>query len=141
MSERIVTIYKRKDGIIYLHRHDKSSMGIFIGCPPFIKIDPCCIEQLPNTVNELLAVEPKVIEHPKTFNQLDPLYKLAGCGNWKNFASGTLCFEISNNNGEIKLSHTKKDGAGFTSLPDPVSLGTSVEFEILLKAAPELSEI
>jgi len=138
MIDRMVTIYKRNDGVIYLHHHQRSSMGVYLACPPFIKIQPSEVQCLPQAINELLALEPETVAHPKTFNQLDPLFGIAGSRNWKEFAKGTLCFHVGFEKGELKLIRTRKDGAGFADLPDPVSLGRLVDLDVLLSAAPDL---
>lgn len=134
----MVTIYKRKDGRLYLHGQQKSSMGVYIACPPFVKIEQSDILRLPEAINELLAIENEIVRHPKTFNQLEPLYKLADCHDWKEFVKGTVCFEISFENGTIRLTRTRRDGAGFADLPDPVYLGNITELKSIFSVVPEL---
>lgn len=139
MSEKLVTIYKRKDGRLYLHGQQKSSMGVYIACPPFVKIEQSDTLRLPDAINELLAIEIETVPHPKIFNQLEPLYELADCRDWNEFAKGTLCFEISLEKGDIWLTRTKRDGAGFADLPDPVFLGKITELGSIFGTVPELA--
>jgi hypothetical protein len=134
----MVTIYKRRDGRIYLHAYQKSSMGINLAGPPFIKIEPSDILEMPEAIKKLLAIEPATVPHPKAFDQLEPLYSIAECKDWKEFAKGTLCLHVGVEDGIVRVTRTKKDGAGFSDLPEPISLGAVTGLASILSAVPEL---
>lgn len=140
MNSRIVTIYQRKDGRIYLHPHDWTSVGMSLGCPPFIKIEPGEAHKLPGTVRDLLQIEPKIVPHPQVFDWPEPVYEIAGCRSWRAFVAGTLCFHVVSEQGTTELIRTKKDGAGFAHLPDRVPLDEAGGLEALPSLLSEWRE-
>lgn len=120
MEERSVTIYKRPNGRVFLHRHDRTTMGILLACPPFLTISPDEVGRISDLVGGLLDCPPHTVEHPKLFNQLEPLFVLAGCRNWKEFARGTVCYHVQQSGCEISIIPTKKEGLGFQHLPNEI---------------------
>ncbi len=113
-------------------------MGVYQPCPPFIKIEPGEVEELPGAVRDLLHVEPQTVPHPNGFGQLEAIYAMAECRSWKTFVAGALCFHVVFEQGTTELIRTKKDGAGFAHLPDRVPLDTAGGLEALPSLLSEL---
>ena len=117
-DQRVVNIYQRVDGRLFLHGHDRTTMGIFIACPPFIVLTADRIAEAPELVASLLQRAPRTVPHPKAFDQLEELYSQAGCQSWKDFAKRTVSLQVQQLGSEFTITPTKKDGAGFRPLPE-----------------------
>lgn len=116
METRLVTIYIRSDGQLFLHGHSRTTMGIHLACPPFIALKPAEMEKAPDVAFDLLLRPPETIPHPKIFDQLNPLFTLSDCRDWKQFSKGTSCLHVQQQGSEISIIPTQRDSAGFRHL-------------------------
>ena len=116
MDDRLVTIYRRADGRLFLHRHNRTTMGVSLACPPFIAVAPEEIEEVHEAVTGLLASPSDTVPHPRSFDQLNELFELAGCRNWKQFTKGASCLHVQQIETDILIIPTERDGTGFRHL-------------------------
>lgn len=65
---------------------------------------------------QLLRKEADIVPHPNKFNQLDDLYSLAGCRDWKEFTTKAACFHVQQQDNQIMIIPTEKDGTGFKDM-------------------------
>jgi hypothetical protein len=91
-------------------------MGIFLACPPFSVVSADEIDRVPALVSALLNRSPNTVSHPAVFNQLDTLYSLASCADWKDFSRKTFCFHVQKLGSNVIITPTQKSGAGFKHL-------------------------
>jgi hypothetical protein len=103
-------------------------MGIWLACQPFFVLAAEEFTKAPALVESLLGCLPNTVPHPISFNQLEALYTLAGCRNWKAFANRTECFHVQQHGSDLLIIPTKKDGAGFSDLANAVIRCESNDF-------------
>ena len=136
----MVSVYKRVDGFIYLTRYNKTTMGVGIVGPPYVKLYNPELDELVWNIKELLSLPIEIVPDSTTFDTSNhPLFaKLADCKDWSAFAKGTISISISAVDGIITFMRKKRDRGGFSSAYDVSQAGTPEELEQLSEIIPEI---
>lgn len=116
MIEKVVSVYQRGEQGVFMHPSAFTDMGVLLAVPPFVQIRPHEYnDELWRALLELLNQSGYRIPHPKKFNQLAPLYEMAGCRSWKEFARECSYCGIEVAAGRLHITPGHWDGEGFDS--------------------------
>ncbi len=114
MIERSVCLYDRGPDGLYIHPSAFTQMGVLVAIPPFVRlVAEEKTEKVWNTVTELLQLSGRRIPHPDRWDQLDPLFHLAGCKNWRAFARSASFCTVDVVGGRYVLTPGVWDGKGY----------------------------
>lgn len=115
--ERSVGVFDRGADGVYLHAYAYTDMGVLLAVPPFEHVSESDKHALLwKRVAELLSKPQERVPHPKQWDQLDPMAKMAGCKNWSQFARRAAYCSVRVEAGEYTFSPGKWDGKGFSGL-------------------------
>ena len=107
-------IYHRKDGW-YFHSYAKTSAGVWIGIPPYIKQPPTtnAAGLGSEALRALELFAQKIYPHPTDFDaRLIPLLELAGVKTWGNFMKGTASIDLKLDDSGIEIIPMRNHGRG-----------------------------
>jgi hypothetical protein len=134
------TAYK-KGNALYLHSSSKTTAGVWIATPPFVKVEmDSTASAKGEAVIQALNASEEGVPHPTNWNgRIDPLLDLAGVKTWATFMKNAVCVDVESDGEQLKLIPMRnlgpKDGfepvlentvaLSFHSSPDQV--GTELE--------------
>jgi len=115
------TAYKRGDGI-YLHSNSRTTMGLWIATPPFIRIHLDESEHVKGkAILETLAASGGTVEHPKQDEWNDvfcPMLRLAAVKSERAFEEGTLRCDLEVDGTQLRIVPCRqiRPGRGYESI-------------------------
>ena len=128
MIEKSVSLYDRGADGVYIHASAYTDMGGLLAVPPFEHVTEDKRHTLLwKKIVELLAKPRERVPHPKQWNQLDPMYEMAGCKNWGQFARRAAYCDVEVVSGKYVFTPGEWDGKGFNGLKSKartVDIGT-----------------
>lgn len=118
---KAATVYKRANHI-YLHASSKTTAGVWIATPPFIRVDSdASPSDLGKSVNDALGGSQTQAPHPTKWSGLQaPLLEQAGVKSWETFMRKAQCLNIEASEDRLKLIPNRNLGAteGFEPMLD-----------------------
>lgn len=120
------TVYQSR-GMIYLHSSSKTTTGIWIATPPFIKVLPGDRSVLGDAALTDLAASLSSVSHPENWTGvLAPLLEVANVKTWSTFIKTAASVHLEMERQRLRI------------IPQ-MNLGPNAGFESLTESATELS--
>jgi hypothetical protein len=118
---KAATVYRRA-GCIYIHTSSKTTAGVWIATPPFIKLEAgATSSDLGKSVILALGGSQPQVPHPTQWRDiLAPLLKQAGVTTWETFMRKAQCLNLEATEDRLRLIPNRNLGAveGFEPILD-----------------------
>jgi len=132
-----------RDAFVYLHADNQTVQGAWIASAPFLRLKwigsdtPALIEKGIATV---LEASEQGVPHPSEWNVLAALYRLAGVGSWREFATKDcklVRIEADAERIRLQPQANRSPKGGFVDVGEPLvcMLPKTLPWKTLLEAA------